>query len=156
MNPHPVPDAFRALLSRYRLPLFPTLTFAKRTHPEAALKAHHYAMHLFSQELFGRRYRQRGVLPIQGVAAIERQANWNPHVHSLVGHPDTDLAAPGYTHLRSYMRRRFEEEWGFSRLDVVTSEDDARAYVIDYAAKTGELYFSTHLEHMNRGQATFI
>lgn len=140
------------LVSRYPLPIFTTQTWRVRTHPEAALKAHGYLMHLATSELFGKNYRRSGVLPLQWVAAIERHKSWNPHVHALCGHPDIDLAAAELGQFRAHMKAIANEEWGWSKFEVIKAQDDARSYVIDYAAKTGELFFSPHLEELSRGQ----
>jgi hypothetical protein len=113
-------------------------------------------MQKLGAELHGKNFRRRGIEGPQYVAAIERQANWNPHVHALVGDRQVDLAAAEYTPLMREMKLWCEEEWGFSRWERVNAEDDARSYVVDYAAKTGELYLSDQLEALEVSQVDFI
>lgn len=151
----PLAAGWRELISTYRLPVFPTLTFAKRTHPEAALKAWRFAVGILNVELHGKRWNERGLPGCQWAAAIERQKNWNPHVHALLGHQSVDLADPAYAALLRYMRHTCDDEWGFSRWECVKDAGDARAYIIDYAAKTGELYLSPRLELLENEQLHF-
>lgn len=112
------------------------------------MKAERHLRHVLSTELFGRRYRQRGEMAVQGVCAIERQRNYNPHVHALWGHPQVDLGARELGPLRAWLKQYANDQWGFARMDVVRTDAAARSYVIDYAAKHGELYFSDHLEDL--------
>ncbi len=108
----------------------------------------------FNEQLHGKHWKRHGVAGVQGVVAIERQKNWNPHAHALLGHPEFDFADRQFSPLLQHMRAWCNEQWGFSDWQVVKAADDCRSYVIDYAAKTGELYLSARLEDMNRGQIT--
>lgn len=149
---NPITAGWNDLIGRYRLPIFATLTFAKRSHPESALKAWRYAVSILNRRLDGPRWHKRGLAGCQWVAAIERQKNWNPHVHALLGHQQHDLSASAYLTLLRGMRLTSDLEWGFSRWETTKDSADARSYVIDYAAKTGELYLSPQLETMRNEQ----
>lgn len=151
MEPRPLTVGWRTLIGGFRLPVFSTLTRNKRWHPEAALKAHGYACNHLNTQLHGKRWKKRGEIGVQGVAAIERHKSWNPHLHALLGHRDIDLALPEFKPLLREMQDFCDAEWGFSRWEVVTAEADCRNYVIDYAAKTGELYVSDNLEDLPYG-----
>lgn len=151
-----VAAGYAEMMSRYALPLFYTQTFATRAHPETCTKALRYYVNCWNRELHGNNWRRRGVDGCQFIAGIERQGNGNPHSHTVLGHPDLDLASPHYAILRRNMREMATQEWGWAKLEVAKSRADCNGYVAKYVTKDGHIELSSNLESMATGQLALV
>jgi hypothetical protein len=89
-----------------------------------------------SAELWGPNAHRKG-LTFEGVIALERQKNGNPHSHNLLRSPVPDSRLPVGT-LESIASRT----GGFCRLEVPRSQADVANYCAKYSIKEGELFFT--------------
>jgi len=118
--------------------LFITVTAAKRTHPEAMLKRSLYVSHLFSKFLWGNNYRRKG-LRFEGVIAIERQLNGNPHSHTLLRLPSV---AAGFIPPIDDLQLLASESGGFCKVEIPRNQEHIVRYCSKYIVKGGELFFT--------------
>lgn len=176
-----VSAGYAALMGRYSLPWFHTQTFAfggpgdhrprqgtvaaliggtryarAGTHPEAVAKAHRHFLGMLNDELHGNHWRRRKIVGAQSVLGIERHKSGQPHSHAVIGHADLDLAAREFDCVRHALKQRCEKEWGYARVDVAKSQDDANAYVSKYIVKDGEIVISENIEALATGQLALL
>lgn len=118
--------------------LFITVTAATRTHPEAMLKRSLFVIHLFNKFLWGNNYQRKG-LRFEGVIAIERQRNGNPHSHTLLRQPP---AAAGFSPPIVAFQQLASETGGFCKVEIPRNQEHIVRYCSKYIVKGGELFFT--------------
>lgn len=106
---------------------YATLTFRESVHPEQAARRYQRWIRVLNQEVYGRRFRERG----QGcwwVRALEMQKRDVVHFHALLG-------GVGSSPRRKYYERLWNEENGFASIYPYDPLSGARFYCAKYVLK---------------------
>lgn len=136
----PLQLAWLEFLGRYHFDWFATFTFRFDTHPEAAYKRFRYWVHVFNQELHGRRYAKHG-LGMHWCNALEYQRRGVVHFHAMLG--DTQ-SLENQTYKRVWKAFWYELA-GFCDIGRIEDQVNVTAYVSKYVVKGGELELSANL-----------
>jgi hypothetical protein len=125
-------EAWASFLSRFEpFEWYGTFTFRDPIHPEQADKCFYRLIRRLNEDVFGRRYRERGQ-GIYYVRALEWQRREVLHFHALMG--------GGVSKLKrlTYIDYWFIES-GIARIEPYSSDRGAKAYLAKYVTKHGEI-----------------
>jgi len=125
-------DSWTEFIGRFEpFELYSTFTFREEVHPEQADRCFNRFVRHINEELFGRRYREKGK-GVYYVRALEMQRRGVLHFHALFG--------GGVKKLRrlSLMDRWFEDN-GIARIEPYDITKGAKGYLSKYVFKGGEI-----------------
>jgi len=111
--------------------LYSTFTFREEVHPEQADRCFNRFIRAINEELFGRRYREKGK-GIYYVRALEMQRRGVLHFHALMGGG-----------VRKLRRLALMDKWfldnGIARIERYDKGKGAKGYLSKYVFKGGEI-----------------
>jgi len=124
--------AWVSFLSQFEpFELYSTFTFREEVHPEQADRRFNRYIRYINEELFGRRYREKGK-GIYYVRALEVQKRGVLHFHALMG--------GGVRRLRRLtLMDRWYEHNGIARIQPYDASKGAKGYLSKYVYKGGEV-----------------
>jgi len=108
-----------------------------RDYSESVARSHfNYFIHRLNQELYGKKYKQRGFY-LQGLVFMERQARGAIHYHGLIKHDDI-FCADDNRSFESYVMNMLPE---IREMDFITKKHTGRSVFNDKGVKVDAVWY---------------